>query len=58
MWWWTLFHEDGEDQVEVFGSPGRREAQFSGVSLVVVAGEGNSVISNTRNDRLQLFSSE
>jgi len=55
---YTLFHEDGEDQAEVFGSPGRREAQFSGVSAVVLDDEGNSVISDTRNNRLQLFSSE
>ena len=55
---YTLFHEDGEDQAEVFGSPGRREAQFSGVSAVVLDDQGNSVISDTRNNRLQLFSSE
>jgi hypothetical protein len=54
----SLFYEVREDQDDVFGSPGRRGAQFSGVSAVVLDDEGTSVFSNTRNNRLQLFSSE
>ena len=55
---YTLFHEDGEDQAEVFGTSGRQENQFSGVSSVVVDDEGNMVISDTRNNRLQVVSNE
>ena len=55
---YTLFHEDGEDQAEVFGTSGRQETQFSGVSSVVVDDEGNMVISDTRNNRLQVVNSE
>ena len=51
---YTLFHEDGEDQAEMFGSPGRGEGQFSGVADVVVDDEGTIVISDTRNNRMQL----
>eukprot|EP00092_Neocalanus_flemingeri_P084141 GFUD01105657.1.p1 GENE.GFUD01105657.1~~GFUD01105657.1.p1 ORF type:complete len:198 (-),score=55.67 GFUD01105657.1:282-839(-) len=55
---YTLYEEDGEDQAEVFGTPGRQETQFAGVSAVVVDDEGNMVICDTRNNRLQLISSE
>ena len=55
---YTLFNEDGEDQAEVFGSHGRRETPFSGMSSVVVDDEGNTVISDTRNNMLQLINSD
>jgi len=55
---YTLFHEDGEDQAEMFGSSGRGEGQFAGVADVVVDDEGTIVISDTRNNRLQLVGSD
>ena len=55
---YTLFHENGEDQAEVFGEPGRQELQFSGVAAVVVDEEDMLIVSDTKNNRLQLVNSE
>jgi len=55
---YTLFHEDGEDQAEMYGSPGRGEGQFSGLAVVVVDDEGTLLISDSRNNRMQLVGSD
>ena len=55
---YTLFHEDGQDQADVVGSPGRKEVQFSGASAVAVDDDEVLVVSDTKNNRLQLVDDE
>ena len=42
----------------MFGSSGRGEGQFAGVADVVVDDEGTIIVSDTRNNRLQLVGSD
>ena len=53
---YTLFNEDGRISPRSLAALGG--VVWRGVSAVVLDDEGNSVISDTRNNRLQLFSSE